>query len=117
MRRQTKKTAFLFGVLGLCAVLASCGQKPAAAELSTRDRAILSQQADARVVQATNAFGLELARRVMDVHPGDNIVVSPPSKSILPFQNREVGFDLTGGFPASFAIERSIGAINRTFSR
>jgi serine protease inhibitor len=83
MNQGMKTAGLLCGVLGLFGtLLAGCGAassgKPAA-ELSTRDRAALAQQVDARIAQATNAFGLELARKLADARQGENTIVSPLS--------------------------------------
>lgn len=59
-------------------LITSCGQSGEKA-ISVRDRATLSKQADPQVVQAANAFGLELTGKIMQQKPGQNIVVSPIS--------------------------------------
>ncbi|KIL39132.1 hypothetical protein SD70_22145 [Gordoniibacillus kamchatkensis] len=80
MKKGIKAKALLSAMLGACGMLAACSQaQPPAPELTTRDRAALAQQVDARVAQATNAFGLELARRLTEERPGANVIVSPTS--------------------------------------
>lgn len=59
-------------------LLTSCGQSDKKA-ISASERVRLSEQTDPRVVQATNAFGLELTGKILQEKPGQNIVVSPIS--------------------------------------
>ncbi|MFC0211749.1 serpin family protein [Paenibacillus chartarius] len=72
----TAGAALLLGACGDGGGGARNGAKP---ELETRDRMALAQQLDPAVAAASNAFGLELARRQMEKKPGENMVLSPVS--------------------------------------
>jgi serpin B len=55
-------------------LLASCGQKK---PIPSNERARLAADADPRIAQAANAFGLDLSLKLIYEKPGQNVVLSP----------------------------------------
>lgn len=68
---------WIFTAISAVILLTSCGQpdKPN----SVQERARLSEQTDPQIVQAANAFGLELAAKLMHNKAGENVIISPVS--------------------------------------
>ncbi|WP_051250743.1 serpin family protein [Paenibacillus harenae] len=62
-------------------LLSSCGQSDSKdpKPISVSERSQLSKQTDPRAAQATNAFGLELAAKLLRDTKGQNMVISPIS--------------------------------------
>ena len=62
----------------LTMLLVACG-KTESGGITYRDRNLLAEQMNDKVAEATNTFGLALARRLMIEQPGSNVSISPVS--------------------------------------
>ncbi|WP_274652739.1 serpin family protein [Paenibacillus humicola] len=72
---------FVLAAVAAAALLTSCGTAAplSKSSISAPERERLAKRIDPRTVQATNAFGLELAGRIMQEYPGENLILSPVS--------------------------------------
>lgn len=68
----------MFIVISAVMLLTSCGQH-VKKTISVPERARLAERSNLHVVQAANAFGLELAGNIIHKKTGENVIISPIS--------------------------------------